>query len=98
MARRPGDRSLLPLMAWVRAYRAEWMTRDLVAGLNLAAYAVPVSMAYASLAGVAPHQGIYCYQLGGLAYAAFGSSRQLAVGPTSAIAMVVGATVAGLAD
>ena len=66
--------------------------------MTLAAYAIPVSMAYASLAGVPPEHGIYCYLLGGLCYAAFGTSRQLAIGPTSAIALLVGATVAGMAD
>jgi high affinity sulfate transporter 1 len=55
-------------------------------------------MAYASLAGLPPQSGIYCYLLGGVGYALFGSSRQLAVGPTSAIAMLVGVTVAGMAD
>jgi high affinity sulfate transporter 1 len=64
----------------------------------LAAYAIPVSMAYASLAGLPPQFGIYCYLLGGLGYALFGSSRQLAVGPTSAIALLVGTTVAGMAE
>lgn len=89
-------RSLLPF--WMHNYRREWIGSDLVAGLTLAAYAVPVSMAYASLAGVPPHHGIYCYLLGGIAYAMFGSSRQLAVGPTSAIAMLVGTSVAGIAS
>src|SRR5262245_49121248 len=55
-------------------------------------------MAYASLAGLPPQHGIYCYLLGGLFYAAFGSSRQLAVGPTSAIALLIGSTVAGMAE
>jgi len=75
-----------------------WFKWDIVAGLTLAAYAIPVSMAYASLAGVPPQCGIYCYLLGGIAYALFGSSRQLAIGPTSAIAMLVGTTVAGIAN
>lgn len=92
------QRLLFPPAEWLRNYRREWLPWDLVAGITLAAYAVPVSMAYASLAGVAPFQGIYCYLIGGLAYAFFGSSRQLAIGPTSAIAMVVGATIATLAD
>nr|WP_197453486.1 SulP family inorganic anion transporter [Caulifigura coniformis] len=70
----------------------------MIAGLTLAAYAIPVSMAYATLAGVPPQHGIYCYLLGGLAYAMFGSSRQLAIGPTSAIGLLVGSTVAGMAD
>ena len=65
--------------------------------MTLAAYAIPVSLAYASLAGLPPEFGIYCYLVGGIGYAVFGSSRQLAVGPTSAIAMLVGTTVAGMA-
>src|ERR1700730_16870921 len=55
-------------------------------------------MPYASLAGLPPQQGIYCYLLGGLCYAVFGTSRQLAIGPTSAIAMLIGVTVAGMAE
>jgi high affinity sulfate transporter 1 len=70
---------------------------DAIAGITLAAYAIPVSLAYATLAGLPPHYGIYCYLAGGLGYALFGTSRQLAVGPTSAISMLVGTTVAGMA-
>ncbi len=91
-------RSLLPPLEWLPRYEAGWLTADLVAGVTLAAYAVPVSMAYASLAGLPAVYGIYCYLLGGICYAIFGTSRQLAVGPTSAIALLVGATVAGMAD
>lgn len=83
---------------WLRRYDRRWLGADVVAGLTLAAYAIPVSLAYASLAGMPPYCGIYCYLLGGLAYALFGTSRQLAIGPTSAIAMLVGSTVAGMAD
>ena len=66
--------------------------------MTLAAYGIPVSLAYASLAGLPPQYGIYCYLVGGLFYALFGSSRQLAIGPTSAISMLVGVTVAGMAQ
>src|SRR4030095_728094 len=82
---------------WLREYKPAWLPRDAVAGLTLAAYGIPVSLAYATLAGVPPHHGIYGYLLGGLGYAIFGSSRKLAVGPTSAISMLVGTTVAGMA-
>lgn len=92
-----GWRSLFPAVQWLRGYQSAWLKSDLVAGITLAAYAIPVSMAYATLAGVPPHYGIYCYLLGGLAYALFGTSRQLAIGPTSAIALLVGATVAEVA-
>lgn len=83
--------------SWLQHYRREWWPADLVAGVTLAAYAIPVSMAYASLAGLPPECGIYCYLVGGLAYAVFGTSRQLAIGPTSAIAMLVGTSVATMA-
>jgi SulP family sulfate permease len=65
---------------------------------DLAAYGIPVSLVYASLAGLPPQYGIYCYLVGGLFYALFGSSRQLAIGPTLAISMLVGVTVAGMAQ
>ena len=89
--------SLIPLQ-WLRRYKARWLIPDFVAGVTLAAYAVPVSMAYASLAGLPPHYGIYCYLVGGLFYALFGTSQQPAIGPTSAIAMLVGATLAGITE
>ena len=91
-------RALFPPAQWLPAYRAEWLPRDLIAGVTLAAYAVPVAMAYAALAGLPPQSGIYCYLLGGLLYALFGTSRQLAIGPTSAISLLVGVTVAGMAN
>jgi high affinity sulfate transporter 1 len=93
-----GLAAVLPPLHWLPRYERSWLAHDLIAGVTLAAYAIPVSLAYASLAGVPPHYGIYCYLVGSLGYALFGTSRQLAVGPTSAIAMLVGTTVAGLAD
>jgi high affinity sulfate transporter 1 len=86
-----------PVAHWTRSYELRWLTGDVVAGLTLSAYAIPVSLAYASLAGLPPHHGIYCYLAGGLAYAVLGSSRQLAIGPTSAISLLVGTTLAGIA-
>lgn len=90
--------SVFPPARWLASYDGPSLRNDVVAGVTLAAYAIPVSMAYATLAGVPPHYGIYGYLLGGLAYALFGTSRQLAIGPTSAVAMLVGATVAGMAE
>ena len=90
-------KSFFPPARWLASYQAAWLPRDAVAGVTLAAYAIPVSLAYASLAGVAPERGLYGYLVGGLCYALLGSSRQLAIGPTSAISMLVGSTVAGMA-
>src|SRR6058998_2210375 len=92
-----GWRAAFPPAQWLPAYRAEWLPRDAIAGVTLAAYGIPVSLAYASLAGLPPQYGIYCYLVAGPAYALFGSSRQLAIGPTSAVSMLVGTTVAGMA-
>ena len=93
-----GWRAAFPPAQWLAAYRPQWLAKDAIAGVTLAAYGIPVSLAYASLAGLPPQYGIYCYLVGGLFYALFGSSRQLAIGPTSAISMLVGVTIAGMAE
>jgi len=92
-----GWRTLFPPAQWLAGYQAKWLTPDALAGFTLAAYAIPVSLAYAALAGLPPQTGLYCYLAGGLGYALFGSSRHLAVGPTSAISLVFGVTLAQLA-
>jgi high affinity sulfate transporter 1 len=89
--------SFLPVAGWLPQYQAGWLRFDVVAGITLAAYAVPVSLAYAGLAGLPPQTGLYCYLLAGPGYALFGSSRHLAVGPTSAISLLLGVTLAALA-
>jgi high affinity sulfate transporter 1 len=93
-----GWRAAFPPAQWLPSYRPQWLAQDAIAGVTLVAYGIPVSLAYASLAGLPPQYGIYCYLVGGLFYALFGSSRQLAIGPTSAISMLVGVTVAGMAQ
>ena len=89
--------AILPCLDWLPRYQPSWLKNDVVAGATLATYAIPVSLAYASLAGVPPHYGIYCYLVGGICYATLGTSRQLAIGPTAAISMMVGTTVAPMA-
>lgn len=88
---------LLPIMGWLPAYQSVWLWSDLIAGLTLAAYAVPVSMAYSSLAGLTPQAGLYCYIFSGIAYALFASSRHLAIGPTAAISVMVASVVGPMA-
>src|ERR1043165_6676490 len=88
----------LPPTRWLTHYEARWLPADIIAGVTLAAYAIPVSLAYAALAGLPPQIGIYGYLLGGLGYALFGSSRQLAIGPTSAISLMIAASVGAMAE
>jgi len=88
--------SAFPIARWLPKYSASWLRPDFVAGLTLAAYAIPVSLAYASLAGVPPQAGLYSYLVGGIAYAVFGTSRQAAIGPTSAISILIGSTLGAM--
>ena len=90
-------KAIFPPAQWVPTYEARWLRSDLVAGITLGAYALPEGVAYASLASLPPEVGIYGYLLGGIGYALFGSSRHLAIGPTSAISLMIGASVAPLA-
>jgi SulP family sulfate permease len=87
----------IPCLAWLREYSMKLFGDDAISGLTLAAYAIPVALAYATLAGLPPQYGIYGYLIGGIFYAMMGSGKQLAVGPTSAISMLTGVTLANLA-
>ena len=88
----------VPALRWIPAYSTRRFGLDLVAGLSLAAFVIPESLAYASLAQLPPVTGLYCYLVAGIAYAVFGTSRQLAVGPTSALAITVATSVVAMAD
>jgi high affinity sulfate transporter 1 len=86
-----------PIAPWLATYRLRSLPFDLLAGLTLAAYAIPVSLAYSSLAELPSQLGLYCYLVGGLAFALLGTSRVVSFGPTSSIAILLGATLGGLA-
>jgi high affinity sulfate transporter 1 len=89
-------KNYLPISTWLPAYKKSFVRWDLVAGITLASFVLPESMAYATLAGVPTYFGIYCCIAGGLLFALFTTSGQVAVGPTSSISLMIGATVAGL--
>src|SRR6478752_321753 len=78
-------------------YRREDLPSDLVAGLSVAAVALPVGVAYAQLAGFRPEFGLYASILPLVAYALFGTSRQLIIGPDAATCAIVAAAVAPMA-
>jgi SulP family sulfate permease len=88
----------LPPLQWLSGYSFKTLGSDIIAGITLTAYAIPVSLAYATLAGLPPEYGIYGYLLGGLFYAMLGTGKQIAIGPTSAISMIVGVTLATLSN
>ena len=88
---------VLPITEWKPNYPRANLRGDVVAGIALAGLLVPEAMGYAGIAGLPPQAGLYATAFGLLAYAAFGSSRQLVVSPTSASAAILAATVAPLA-
>ena len=90
-------RNLFPVIGWLPDYKRSFLKWDLIAGGTLAFFVIPTSMAYATLAGLPPETGIYCYVFAGLLYFFFGSSRHLAIGPTSAISIVVAASIGAMA-
>ena len=92
-----GEKLKVPTGVSVFGYPVGWLYSDAVAGITLAAYAIPVSLAYATLAGLPPQVGVYGYLMGGLGYALVGSSRYLAIGPTSAISLMIAGSVTDMA-
>ena len=101
VARSTGPESLLsrvaPGLPKLLSYRKEDFRYDLVAGLSVAAVALPVGVAYAQLAGFNPAVGLYASILPLVAYAIFGTSRQLILGPDAATCALIAAAVAPLA-
>jgi SulP family sulfate permease len=75
-------------MIWLPRYRRAWLPTDLVAGLAIWALTVPQALAYAGIAGLPPQYGLYAVPLAMLAYAIFGTSHLLSVGPDSATALL----------
>jgi high affinity sulfate transporter 1 len=88
---------IAPGLATLAHYRRQDLPHDVLAGLSVAAVALPVGVAYAELAGFNPVVGLYSSILPLAAYALFGSSRQLIVGPDAATCALVAAAIAPLA-
>ncbi|WP_138998564.1 SulP family inorganic anion transporter [Rhodococcus zopfii] len=96
MAQRRRTDSLLGVMPGLEAaatYRRSWLAKDIVAGIVLSTLLVPQGMAYAELAGLPPITGLYTSILCLLAYAVFGPSRILVLGPDSSLGPMIAATV-----
>jgi high affinity sulfate transporter 1 len=97
MERAGNSASWLPGLDVLRSYRREWLPSDVFAGLSVAAVSLPIGVAYARLAGFDPVVGIYSCILPPVAYAVFGTSRQLVVNPDAAACAILAATLAPLA-
>jgi len=88
---------VLPALGWLRTYERGWLRGDAVAGITLAAYLLPAALGDASLANLPPQAGLYACLFGGLVFWLFCSSRHTTVTVTSAISLLVGASVGDIA-
>lgn len=89
---------ILPAWRWIRRYTRADFGGDAVAGLVVAIMVVPQGMAYATLAGLPPEVGLYASIAPLVAYALFGTSRALAVGPVAVLSLMTATSLAGLAE
>ncbi len=95
---KPRKSALARQWGWLRGYNGRVFTEDLVAAIIVTILLVPQSLAYALLAGLPPQVGIYVSIFPLLAYAAFGSSRYLNVGPTAVISLMTAVCIATLPE
>jgi high affinity sulfate transporter 1 len=91
-----GIRRYIPILAWLPQYQSKWLRPDIIAGLTIMALLVPEGMAYAQLAGMPPQTAFYAAPIGLFLYAIFGTSRQLVVAVSSAVAVMSASIVGGL--
>jgi len=87
----------LPFLSWMKGYTGITFRFDVVSGLTVALVLIPQSMAYAQLAGLPAHFGLYAAFLPPMVAALFGSSRQLATGPVAVVSLMTSATLEPLA-
>lgn len=90
-------KSVLPILGWLPSYTKTMGQNDLVAAVIVTIMLVPQSLAYAMLAGLPPQVGLYASILPLVAYALFGTSRALAVGPVAVVSLMTAAAVAPIA-
>jgi high affinity sulfate transporter 1 len=83
----------IPALTWLRAYDRSWLRGDVLAGVTLAAYLLPAALGDASLANLPPQVGLYACLFSGLGFWIFCGSRYTVVSITSAISLVIGASL-----
>src|SRR5947208_14286581 len=93
----PSLARVIPAFNWLRAYDRSWVRADLVAGITLAAYLLPAGLGDASLANLPPEAGLYACLFGGLVFWLFCGSRHTVITVTSAISLLVGASLGEIA-
>src|SRR5438477_4258807 len=96
-SKQTGWEKVFPSISWLRDYQRSWFRFDIVAGVTLAAYLLPAALGDASLANLPPEAGLYACLFAGLVFWLFCSSRQTTITVTSAISVLVVASLGTIA-
>ncbi|KZL84509.1 sulfate permease [Colletotrichum incanum] len=83
-------RSIFPFTTWVLRYNTRWLVSDAIAGVTLGLVVIPQAMAYALLARLSPGYGLYTSFTGAALYWIFGTSKDIAIGATAVVSLLVG--------
>ncbi|KAI8393834.1 sulfate transporter family-domain-containing protein [Radiomyces spectabilis] len=89
--------SLFPIATWIHRYNLQWLVRDLIAGLTVGVVVVPQSMGYAKIAELPPQYGLYTAFVGLCVYCLFATSKDISIGPTAVMSLLIGQTVTRVA-
>uniref|UniRef100_A0A452STJ6 Sodium-independent sulfate anion transporter n=1 Tax=Ursus americanus TaxID=9643 RepID=A0A452STJ6_URSAM len=79
----------LPILAWLPDYSLQWLKMDLIAGLSVGLTVIPQALAYAEVAGLPPQYGLYSAFMGCFVYFFLGTSRDVTLGPTAIMSLLV---------
>lgn len=90
-------KNLLPCISWLQEYNRKLLASDVIAAVIVTIMVVPQSLAYAMLAGLSPQVGLYASMLPLVAYALFGTSRTLSVGPAAVVSLLTASAVSKVA-
>ncbi len=88
----------IPILDWLPTYQIKYLPTDILAGITVGVMVIPQGMAYGMLAGLPPIYGLYATLIPMIVYVLFGTSRQLVVGPTAMICILVASGVGMIAE
>uniref|UniRef100_A0A1D1Y0I0 Putative sulfate permease C3H7.02 n=1 Tax=Anthurium amnicola TaxID=1678845 RepID=A0A1D1Y0I0_9ARAE len=89
-------KSLFPIAGWIGRYNMIWLAGDLIAGLTAGAVVIPQGMAYAKVAGLPPEYGLYSSFVGVSLYFLFATSKDITIGPTAVMSLLMGQSIASI--
>ncbi|KAI9031586.1 sulfate transporter family-domain-containing protein [Phycomyces nitens] len=84
---------LFPIATWIHRYNTKWFLKDLVAGITVGIVVVPQGMGYAKIACLPPQYGLYTAFVGLCVYCLFATSKDISIGPTAVMSLLVGQTI-----